>query len=403
MFEQWGSLYTSMNLSSDKGTLLLLGAAHSLNHSLFLVLPPLLDEISRDLNASYQAIGVVATIAFLIYGVGALVGGPLSDRIGEVKVISLSIGLSGVATAVFLLPKSMTSFSAGMYLVAALASFYHPTANTLISKHFQENTGGAMGIHGAAGSLGQIFTPLVAFFLGTYFDWRLAFAFFGLITAVTGLLLRRIPAPVRLTGEKVSPLKILTVPNIWIIILYNVFIGLLQRGFELFFPTFLIVNRGFSGEMAALASSAVLLFAVGGHLIGGWITDRASPVRAVILTSAGMVAGMLILLLFPFPTVGVVLFIVVFGVALYGHQPAMTTLTGKVAPRELTGAAYGLMFFFAFGLGSFSTTIIGYIATAFDLEKAFWIMALLSCGTLAVALTLPRVMRRMQSPQITTG
>jgi MFS family permease len=242
MFRQWGSLYTSMNLSNDKGTLLLLGAAHSLNHSLFLVLPPLLDEISRDLNASYQAIGVVATIAFLIYGVGALVGGPLSDRIGEVKVISLSIGLSGVATVVFLLPKSMNSFSAGMYLVAALASFYHPTANTLISKHFQENTGGAMGIHGAAGSLGQIFTPLVAFFLGTYFDWRLAFAFFGLITAVTGLLLKRIPEPVRLTEEKVSPTKIFTIPNIWIIIIYNVFIGLLQRGFELFFPTFLIVN-----------------------------------------------------------------------------------------------------------------------------------------------------------------
>jgi MFS family permease len=391
-----------MNLISDRGTLLLLGAAHSLNHSLFLVLSPLLYEVSRDLGVSYQAIGIVATVAFLIYGVGALVGGPLSDRIGEVKVISLSIGLSGVATAVFLLPKSMNSFSAGMYLVAALASFYHPTANTLITKQFQEKTGRAMGIHGAAGSLGQIFTPLVAFYLGTYFDWRFAFAFFGLVTALTGLLLRRIPEPIRLTGEKVSPIKILTVPNIWIIILFNIFIGLLQRGFELFFPTFLTVNRGFSGEMAALANSAVLLFAVGGQMIGGWITDRASPVRAVILTSTGMVAGILILLIFPFPTVGVVLFIVVFGVAFYGHQPAMTTLTGMVAPSELIGSAYGLLFFFAFGLGSISTTIVGYIATAFDLEKAFWIMAILSCGALAVALTIPWVMKRPQPLQTTT-
>jgi MFS family permease len=80
----------------------------------------------------------------------------------------------------------------------------------------------------------------------------------------------------------------------------------------------------------------------------------------------------------------------------------MTSLTGKVAPRELIGAAYGLLFFFAFGLGSVSTTIVGYIATVFDLEKAFWIMALLSCGALAVALTIPRVMRRLESPQITT-
>jgi len=220
-------------MGRDTGTLLLLGAAHSLNHSLFLVLPPLLGEISRDLGASFQSIGFIATVSFLLYGLGALVGGPLSDRFGEVKVISLSIALAGASTAVFLLPKSLGVFSAGMYLIAAWASFYHPTANTLISKRFVENTGGAMGVHGAAGSLGQILTPVVAYVLGIYLDWRFAFAFVGLLSVVVGLFLLRIPSP---DGppqtEKASLRDLLAVPNIWIIIVFNVFIGLYQRGWS---------------------------------------------------------------------------------------------------------------------------------------------------------------------------
>ena len=44
-------------MKKDTGILLLLGATHSLN----------------------QTLGIIATISFLIYGGGALVGGPLSD------------------------------------------------------------------------------------------------------------------------------------------------------------------------------------------------------------------------------------------------------------------------------------------------------------------------------------
>ena len=381
-------------MGRDTGTLLLLGAAHSLNHSLFLVLPPLLGEISRDLGASFQSIGFIATVSFLLYGLGALVGGPLSDRFGEVKVISLSIALAGASTAVFLLPKSLGVFSAGMYLIAAWASFYHPTANTLISKRFVENTGGAMGVHGAAGSLGQILTPVVAYVLGIYLDWRFAFAFVGLLSVVVGLFLLRIPSP---DGppqtEKASLRDLLAVPNIWIIIVFNVFIGLYQRGVELFFPAFLTASRGFSGEMAAVANSAVLLFAVVGQLVGGWATDRWSAVRVLTVASMGMVAGILLLLLTPFPVLGAALFVVVFGVAFYGHQPAGTSLLGKVSPREMMGTAYGLMFFFAFGLGSVSTTIVGYIADAFDLERAFWVMAFFAFIALIVAFIIPRVIR----------
>jgi MFS family permease len=143
-------------MKRDTGVLLLLGLAHSLNHSLFLVLPPLLADISRDLGASFQEIGMVATVAFFLYGLGALLGGPLSDRIGHVKVASISLGLSGASTLLFLLPSSLAVFSAGLWIISGWASFYHPTANTLIAKLYPGNKARSMGIHGASGSVGQM-------------------------------------------------------------------------------------------------------------------------------------------------------------------------------------------------------------------------------------------------------
>jgi MFS family permease len=57
------------------------------------------------------------------------------------------------------------------------------------------------------------------------------------------------------------------------------------------------------------------------------------------------------------------------------------------------GTAYGVMFFFAFGLGSVSTSIAGYLADKFSLEVAFWIMALFAGGILLIALLIPRYVR----------
>ena len=380
------------------GTLLILGLAHSLNHSLFLVLPPLLDDISRDLGASFQTIGAVSTVAFFLYGLGALVGGPLSDRIGHVMVASVSIGLAGAATLIFLLPGGLGSFTGGLWVVALAASLYHPTANTLIAKLFPENTARSMGIHGASGSVGQMFTPAIAYFIGVTYHWRYAFVFFGAVSVATSLLMRGIPsAHEPQHGERTPLVEVLRIPGFWILILYNIIIGLFQRGVELFFPTFLVLERGFTGQLAAFYASTLLFFGAPCQLFGGWAADRYTPRRFLAVASAGMVASMLSLLLVP-STFGVVGFLFIYGVFFFGHQPTMTTLLSSITPSALMGMAYGVMFFFAFGLGSVSTTIAGYLADNFSLEAVFWIMALFALMTFSISLVITRVIGEKKGP-----
>ena len=110
-------------MKKDTVDLLVLGIAHSLNHSLFLVLPPLLGNIADDLGTSLTTIGLISTITFLTYGTGALIGGPLSDRLGSVKVARISIGLGGLMSLIFLVANNVYVFGAGMFLMALWASF----------------------------------------------------------------------------------------------------------------------------------------------------------------------------------------------------------------------------------------------------------------------------------------
>ena len=347
-----------------------------------------------DLGASFQTIGAISTVAFFLYGLGSLVGGPLSDRVGHVRIASISIGLAGVATVIFLLPGGTTTFTMGLWVVALAASLYHPTANTLIAKLFPVNTARSMGIHGASGSVGQMFTPAIAYFIGVTFHWRYAFVFFGSVSVVTSLLMQRIPSVHEEDLSKRTPLvDVLRVPGLWVLILYNIIIGLFQRSVELFFPTFLTMERGFTGQFAAYYASILLFFGAPGQLFGGWAADKYTPRRFLVIASVGMVASMLSLLLIP-SNFGVVGFLFIYGVFFFGHQPTMTTLLSSITPNDLMGMAYGVMFFFAFGLGSVSTTIAGYLADNFSLEAVFWIMGLFSSMALAISIAITKIIRK---------
>ena len=374
-------------MDRSTGTLILLGIAHSLNHSIFLVLPPLLSDISLDLQASYSVLGMITTVTFMIYGLGALFGGPLSDRVGTVKIAQISIGLAGLMTFFFLISNNLLIFSAAMFLTATWASFYHPTSNNLIARAFPSNIGGAMGLHGAAGSLGQVITPTVAFMLGTLLNWRYSFLFFGLLSIITALIMSKIEIT---EGENVPVLTsfkaFFKVRDIWIILLFNVLIGWVFRGVELFFPSLLSVQRNYSGSIAALLNSSILFVGVLGQLLGGKASDVYGSRRVLTYASLGMVLSLVFLLVLPSNFLSVIIFVVLYGVSIFGHQPAMTSLISKVTPQEVFGMAYGVMFFSTFGIGSISTSVTGYIVDLYNLETAFWLNTAFAVATLASAL-----------------
>ena len=382
-----------------RGFLALLGAAHSLNHSLFLITPPLLLIIMQDLNTSKFILGTVGTITSLIYGVGALVGGPLADKISETKIIALALALAGASTFVLIFAIDIVIYSLAMFLMAAWASLYHPVANSLISKKFQGNMGEAMGIHGVGGTVGVMFTPIIAFAIGVAVDWRISFIVFGIFCILIGVIMSRNRTQTTRNASKLGILQVFKTRGLLIILTFNIFIGLYMKGIELFLPTYLTL-RPFQplGEetakfWAATAATLVLASGVFGQWLGGKASDHVGSKRVLVTVSAGIVAALLFLLFIPtaFAFLGVAAFIILYGLSFYGHQPALNSLTGIITPPERRGAIYGVFFFTSFGLGSLSQIITGHLMDSYpsNPEYSFYFLTLIAAVALILSTLIP--------------
>lgn len=388
-------------LSEELGTkhLALLGVAHSSNHSLFLIASPLLTVIIASLNVNLADIGLVATIASLIYGVGSLVGGPLGDRIGEVKTIIISLTFSGLATFIMLaagLTSTIYIYALSLITMAVFASLYHPTANSLIYKAFKTKASESMGIHGVGGTIGSVLTPTIAWLIGITFGWRWAFVVFGILCVALALIFiksfRGTEVRDRAPGSILDALKI---RELWVLLIFNVAIGLFMKGVELYFPTFVKTNRlpGLNPQDAlmwsAIAYTLVLAVGVPAQWIGGRYADRISSKKVLIATSTGVCISLLSILLVPIYTLGIALFIVLYGLSFYAHQPALNSLTGLLSPQNQRGAVFGIFFFTSFGIGSLSQFIAGYIGDAYGLDAAFWLLAIFASIALILSFFLP--------------
>jgi MFS family permease len=387
--------------TSKKRLLFLLSAAHSLNHSLFLILPQVLVLIIDEFQISKFAIGTVAMVASMIYGVGALAGGALSDRINEAKIVTVSLAFSGLSTLTFLFANEVLVFGLGLALIGTWASLYHPVSLALISKVYEEKMGESMGTHGLGGSLGVMFTPIVAALLGATLGWRAAFLFFGVLCVIVSivLLFTRISAPLprkftlHVNEEKSNLL------GLCIILLLNVVIGLYMKGIELFFQTYLIsytfssLKVEIASIIAATAVTSLLAVGVAGQWLGGRASDVFGSKKVLVATSAGVATSLLLLQSIPIPILAVGAFVLLYGFSFNAHQPALNSLLGKLAPINRRGAIYGVYFFMTFGIGSLSQSLTGYLADVYGLQLAFHVLFCFAVVALLMSFLVPNLTR----------
>ncbi|NIN52509.1 MAG: MFS transporter [Nitrososphaeria archaeon] len=376
-----------------------LGAAHSLNHSFFVILPPLLPLIILETGVSMQSIGIVVNLGYLAYGSGALVGGLISDRVGENRVLTVSIGLSGASTAIIYFFPNIVGLGIGFFTMSVWASFYHPTATSLISKVFTYDTGKALGVHGAWGTLGITIFPSAAVALGMALGWHSAFLFFGALSIFVSLFFSRFPS-YRVSSARSSQqdqpsvrtglLKVFQIPGLWVLLFFRSFIGLFHTGIEFILPTFLVQQREFSIEMAGVAVSVLLAFGVLGQLLGGKSADLIGNKRFLILSSIGALIGLIFIQIIQNFLIGVVLFIIFYGILSHAHQPAFNSLVASITSTELRGTMYGLLFFFTFGLGSPSATLAGYLADTRGLSYVMIALTLFASINLITSFFLPK-------------
>ncbi|HEX9605891.1 MAG TPA: MFS transporter [Gemmatimonadaceae bacterium] len=171
----------------------LLFATNLINRAGMMVLPFLVLYLTRELGFSLARAGSMLAV----YGASAIVFGPiggrLSDRIGALPVMRVSLIASGLVLLVFPLAKSLTAVAAMTVLWAGCAEMFRPASLAAITHVVApEQRRQAFALNRLAINLGMSIGPALGGFLATV-SFHAMFAVDAVTTLLAGTLLAVTP------------------------------------------------------------------------------------------------------------------------------------------------------------------------------------------------------------------
>jgi MFS family permease len=387
----------------------LTGCSHALSHGYLLIFPAVLLLLKEEFSMGYLGLGVVGNIMTFSYGLGALPGGMIYNRFGPRKLYLFCFLGSAVVSLLIAAAPGLILFTAGLSVLGALGSVYHPLANSLITSKVRKY-GIALGIHGAAGNVGLAAAPILAAMVGSWLGWRYAYLLFalpGVALAVWSIFIdmevrgmEKNNRPVEAAVKSTPPISFRAYFSLPLVVIYllNMLHSFAYHGAILFLPAYMAKNISiqiFSWDSVAVGgmfSGIVLCMGVFGQYFGGSLGQKPGLERSVLILSA---AGLPFILAMAFTRdfllIGASLVYFFFNFAL---QPTTNILLAKRTTVPMRGTAFGIYFFAAFGLGSVASSFSGYIAQRFGLSWVFVGLSFTTVILIAVAYVLFKIKDR---------
>jgi MFS family permease len=382
-----------------------------------------------EFGVTQATLGVIVTVGYGLFGLGALPGGVLVDRIGSQRLIAACLfGMGGAFLLLGVAPDLLVvTFALLTWGVAA--SVYHPAGLTLISKGV-EDRGTGFAYHGMAGNIGIGLGPLVTAVLLLFFDWTTVAALLAIPAVAAGLYAVRADvdetAAVDANGESDgvtarseggvdSLAEFLTESRtlfasgfvaVFAIVMLN---GLFYRGVLTFLPNLLeglavfqpvplgdVVPGIDPGSGRTLNPeryfyAGLLLVGVGGQYLGGKLSDLV-PIEYAISAIFATLA-VLALVFVPVTSLGLVpvlAFGAVLGFTLFTVQPLYQAIVADYTPAGTRGLSYGFTYLGTFGVGALGGAIAGTILTYATVGALFATLAAFAVVAGAIALALSR-------------
>ena len=258
------------------------------------VVAPMLVTIAAALGASLAEVAATASLYYLLYGLMQPVWGMLSDRLGRVRVMRLTLLGATVAGTLSALAPNLAVLIAARALAGGLFAAVIPASlvyvgDTIGMGSRQKALADLMAASAVGTALATVLGGLAA-----YLDaWRIAFAVPALAGGVLALMLARLPEPEGFaTEDRDGPLVQLGLVfrRPWAVAVVG--IAMVEGAVILGFLTFLAPSLEYEGFSPALAGLAVGLY---GLAVLGWtravkvLSDRLGP-PVLILIGGGMLA-----------------------------------------------------------------------------------------------------------------
>ncbi|HCN07623.1 MAG TPA: hypothetical protein DIT01_06785 [Lentisphaeria bacterium] len=399
-------------MSTERQIIQFTCAAHFLTHFFELLLPSVTMFLYRDLKASIPDLEIstvleVGTMMYLLYGLLALVWGPIADRFGAKLALGLGMIFAGIgyiiAGAATGIPQLWIAFAFVGIGIAA----YHPAGIGLISKTIRER-GRALGINGVWGTLGIASAPFVGGIGGFYFGWRALFVTVGIFGLIAGTIMFCVKGREARDVERttVDALPSGTAVNCFLVICLSMCLsGIVYRGNMLVLPIHFEENigaiiawlnqqswfgietiTGKDGKEKTLGATMLLtgayLIAIPGQRIAGRIADRYDLRWSYLFFYGLSLPGLLGLAMFSgFPVIIAAGAFVLFGI---GMQPIENSLVARLTPPRWRSTFFAIKFVLVLGLSFVAVYIVGYTMERWNTAAVYWVLSALMVGVVAI-------------------
>ena len=419
---------------NSRSIVLFAGISHAIVHTYELSIPILVAIWLVEFPVSTATVGLIVSVGYALFGIGALPGGILADRLGSRTLIVGCLAGMGLSFLLLSVAPGILMIAIALAAWGIAASVYHPSGLSLISTGV-DNRGSAFAYHGMAGNIGIAFGPLLTAVLLLSFDWRMVTRLLVLPTVIAiGYALTTDfdeTAAVSADGgteqpaseaEEMSVSKFITDSRAlfttgfalaMVIVMMN---GLFYRGVLTFLPDVLDrflppitdfvqlfdPNSPIAEEftLSSYLYAALLTIGIGGQYVGGKVSDRIPST-----TGLAVVFGALVVVTISFVPAargGVATLLVVSGLLgffLFALQPLYQATIADHSPPGDRGLSYGYTYLMSFGIGAAGAAIAGFLLSVVTADGTFLALAIFPALGSLFAIALSQRDRSTQRPE----
>jgi MFS family permease len=378
----------------------------------FMIYPLVLSSLMTLWQVSQGSAGLAVTLTLIASAFGGWCAGYLSDRIGRVRTLQITIlwfsffSLLCALAQTFgqlMLARGLLGFGFGGEWAAGAVLM-----GETIRAQYRGRAVGSVQSGWAVGWGGAVLAQAVLFtLLPSETAWRAMFALGAAPALLVFYLRRHVREPQIAVAARARLAAAGRRPAIWEIfgpdvLRTTLLASLLATGAQggyyaitAWLPTFLKTERRLSVVGSTGYLALLILGCFAGYLVGAWLADRIGRRRMFIVFSCGA-----LLLVVAYTQLGIsndAMRVLGFPLGFFasGYFSGMGPFLTELFPTRLRGSAQGFTYNFGRGFGALFPALVGYVSQTLRLSLAIAVFAVIAYGILlAAALMLPETRGR---------
>ncbi|HKV51666.1 MAG TPA: MFS transporter [Gemmatimonadaceae bacterium] len=341
--------------------------------------------------------GLTVTATLVCSAVGGWIAGYVSDHVGRVRTLQLTVLWFAVFSLLSAVSQNFTQLAVSRAILGFGFGGEWTAGAALMSEMIRPRyRGRAVGCVQSGWAIGWgsavVLQAIIYSILPDRQAWRWMFAL-GFLPALYVLFVRRyVDEPPVAAAAREKPMG-----SIWDIfeprlLKTTALAALLATGAQggyyavnTWLPVFLQSER----HLTIVGSTSYLAFliagAFAGYLTGAWLADRIGRRRLFLVFSAAAIVMTLIYTRAPMPNGMLWVLGFPLGFVLSGYFAGVGAFFAELFPTRVRGSAMGFAYNFGRGVGATFPALIGYVSATMPLSRAIAIFAAVAYGLMGLA------------------